>query len=162
MSLTKLTNMNAPNRPSVQEEAHYVRSKHFNNLIKELEGSGLEAESITATTVNATEVMLGTGTIAAAGSTQADATAVTNQLTFVTAANATKGIILPSISENKVVIIVNTANATLKIYPASGEKIQGGTANANIILAAYGVFIAGYKAAGDWYATEITATTAAA
>ena len=43
------------------------------------------------------------------------------------------------------------------VNPTSGEKIQGGTANANISLAAYSVFLCGYKASGDWYGTEITA-----
>jgi hypothetical protein len=74
---------------------------------------------------------------------------------FVTGADATKGVILPTVTNGKFIIVVNTANAVLKIYPASGEKIQGGTANANISLAAYSVFLCGYKASGDWYGTEI-------
>ena len=98
-----------------------------------------------------------TTTLAATGTTQTDAAQIASQVVFVTGANATTGVKLPAVAANKIVFLINTANAVLKIYPATGEKIQGGTANANISLAAYGVAIFGYKAAGDWYATEITA-----
>jgi len=98
-----------------------------------------------------------TTTLAATGTTQTDAAQIASQVVFVTGANTTTGVKLPAVAANKIVFLINTANAVLKIYPATGEKIQGGTADANIALAAYSVAIFGYKAAGDWYATEITA-----
>ena len=97
-----------------------------------------------------------TQTLAATGTNQATASQIAGQLVFVTAADATTGVKLPAVANGTVIFLINTANAVLKIYPATGEKIQGGTANVNISLAAYGVSIFGYKAAGDWYSTEIT------
>ena len=48
---TKLTNLNAANRPTKQSEAIYVRSKHLNKLIDELEGSSYAADSIAVDTI---------------------------------------------------------------------------------------------------------------
>jgi hypothetical protein len=117
-------------------------------------GSGVEVDGVLLK--DGTTSML-TQTLIATGTNQATGSAVVGQLVFVTGADATTGVVLPAVSNGKVIFLINTANAVLKIYPASGEKIQGGVADANISLAAYGVCIFGYKAAGDWYTTEITA-----
>lgn len=119
--------------------------------------TSVSATTVAATNVNPTNLTLTTQTLAAAGNAQGNAGVITGQLVFVTGADATKGVILPTAADGKFIILINTANAVLKIYPASGEKIQGGTGDANISLAAYCVCIFGYKAAGDWYTTEITA-----
>ena len=119
--------------------------------------NNVSATTMAATNVNPTNLTLTTQTLAAAGSAQGDAGSITGQLVFVTGADATKGVKLPAVGNGKFIILINTANNVLKIYPSSGEKIQGGTGDANISLAAYGVCIFGYKAAGDWYTTEITA-----
>ena len=119
--------------------------------------TSVSATTVAATNVSPTNLTLTTQTLAAAGSTQGDAGVITGQLVFVTGADATKGVKLPAVGNGKFIILINTANAVLKIYPSSGEKIQGGTGDANISLAAYCVCIFGYKAAGDWYTTEITA-----
>ena len=142
---------------SADSEEIVARAKHVNPIVDVVNGltngtGALNAASITGTLLN-----ISTQTLAAAGSAQGDAGTITGQLVFVTGADATKGVILPTVTNGKFIIVVNTANAVLKIYPASGEKIQGGTANANISLAAYSVFLCGYKASGDWYGTEITA-----
>lgn len=142
---------------SADSQEIVARAKHVNPIVDVVNGltdgtGALNAASITGTLLN-----ISTQTLAAAGSAQGDAGTITGQLVFVTGADATKGVILPTVTNGKFIIVVNTANAILKIYPASGEKIQGGTANANISLAAYSVFLCGYKASGDWYGTEITA-----
>lgn len=150
-----------------------VYADKFNELVEEVTAinpstntlkANIISEATSASGVTVDSVLLKDGmvsmatqTLAAAGYVQGDAGAITSQLVFVTGADATKGVVLPSVANGKVVFLINTANAILKIYPASGEKIQGGTANANISLAAYGVAIFGYKTAGDWYTTEITA-----
>lgn len=151
-NLSKLLNLNEANRPKKVEDAYTVKSKQFNELVDEL----ADVNEIQGVTFNNGHVGLSTAIIVAAGSSQATGTTLTGQFNFATAADGTKGVVLPSVAENKIIVVINTANAVLKIYPASGEKIQGGTANAAISLAAYGVFVAGYKASGDWYATEIT------
>ena len=156
MTLSKIKKVGVFSNSADSEEI-VARAKHVNPIVDVVNGltdgtGALNAASITGTLLN-----ISTQTLAAAGSAQGDAGTITGQLVFVTGADATKGVILPTVTKGKFIIVVNTANAVLKIYPASGEKIQGGTANANISLAAYSVFLCGYKASGDWYGTEITA-----
>lgn len=156
MTLSKIKKVGVFSNSADSEEI-VARAKHVNPIVDVVNGltdgtGALNAASITGTLLN-----ISTQTLAAAGSAQGDAGTITGQLVFVTGADATKGVILPTVTNGKFIIVVNTANAVLKIYPASGEKIQGGTANANISLAAYSVFLCGYKASGDWYGTEITA-----
>ena len=156
MTLSKIKKVGVFSNSADSEEI-VARAKHVNPIVDVVNGltdgtGALNAASITGTLLN-----ISTQTLAAAGSAQGDAGKITGQLVFVTGADATKGVILPTVTNGKFIIVVNTANAILKIYPASGEKIQGGTANANISLAAYSVFLCGYKASGDWYGTEITA-----
>ena len=156
MTLSKIKKVGVFSNSADSEEI-VARAKHVNPIVDVVNGltdgtGALNAASITGTLLN-----ISTQTLAAAGSAQGNAGTITGQLVFVTGADATKGVILPTVTNGKFIIVVNTANAILKIYPASGEKIQGGTANANISLAAYSVFLCGYKASGDWYGTEITA-----
>ena len=156
MTLSKIKKVGVFSNSADSEEI-VARAKHVNPIVDVVNGltdgtGALNAASITGTLLN-----ISTQTLAAAGSAQGNAGTITGQLVFVTGADATKGVILPTVTNGKFIIVVNTANAVLKIYPASGEKIQGGTANANISLAAYSVFLCGYKASGDWYGTEITA-----
>lgn len=156
MTLSKIKKVGVFSNSADSEEI-VARAKHVNPIVDVVNGltdgtGALNAASITGTLLN-----ISTQTLAAAGSAQGDAGTITGQLVFVTDADATKGVILPTVTNGKFIIVVNTANAVLKIYPASGEKIQGGTANANISLEAYSVFLCGYKASGDWYGTEITA-----
>ena len=156
MTLSKIKKVGVFGNSADSEEI-VASAKHVNPIIDVVNGltdgtGALNTASITGTLLN-----ISTQTLAAAGSAQGDAGKITGQLVFVTDADTTKGVILPTVTNGKFIIVVNTANAVLKIYPASGEKIQGGTANANISLAAYSVFLCGYKASGDWYGTEITA-----
>ena len=64
---------------------------------------------------------------AAAGSTRADATAMTASFNWVTAADATKGVVLPAPTAGRVLIVKNddTANAILKVYAPGSAKING-------------------------------------
>ena len=156
MTLSKIKKVGVFSNSADSEEI-VARAKHVNPIVDVVNGltdgtGALNAASITGTLLN-----ISTQTLAAAGSAQGDAGTITGQLVFVTGADTTKGVRLPKVTNGKFIIVVNTANAVLKIYPASGEKIQGGTADANISLAAYSVFLCGYKASGDWYGTEITA-----
>ena len=68
--------------------------------------------------------------VAAAGSTQADAASVKEGFTRVTGADGTKGVILPAAEAGTIVRIKNATAAILKVYPASGDAINAGAANA--------------------------------
>lgn len=96
-----------------------------------------------------------TATVAATGSAQGDAAAVTTGFTLVTAADGTKGVILPAAAAGKQVEIKNGANAVLKIYPATGDAINALAANAALSIAALtSVILTAYDAT-TWYSTPL-------
>lgn len=74
--------------------------------------------------------------VAAAGSAQGDAAALTaNSLNNVSGADGTKGVILPTaVAGMKVRVYSSVATNGLKIYPATGAAINGGSANAAITI----------------------------
>lgn len=79
--------------------------------------------------------------LASAGSTQADAAALsaTAPFTNVSGGDGTKGVVLPVLPAGSMLHIYNAGAGALKIYPASGGAINGGSANAALSLAAKGV-----------------------
>jgi hypothetical protein len=75
------------------------------------------------------------GTVAALGSTQADAAPIVNQVTSVTAADGTKGVVLQDEPIGTTRQIYNAvATNGLKIYPAGTNTINGGSASAAITI----------------------------
>lgn len=77
----------------------------------------------------------GVATVAAAGSVQGDAAALALGVNTVTGADGTKGVILPAATAGSVVEVYNAvATNGLKIYPATGDAINGGSANAAITI----------------------------
>lgn len=74
------------------------------------------------------------GTAAAAGSAQTDATRIVHHYTVVSGGDDSTGVILPGAAPGAEYYILNTGSAGLKIYPASGQKINNGSANANITI----------------------------
>jgi len=75
-------------------------------------------------------------TIAAAGSEQSDATAITSAVTHVTASNGAKGVKLPTAAAGLVREVYNTVAATLLLYPNSSDDINDGTVNVHVSMAA--------------------------
>lgn len=83
-------------------------------------------------------VIQSVGAPAAAGSTIADATAMTADKNYVTAADGTKGVKLPALVVGESCKVTNTANAILKVYPAADTiAINALSAGAAISMAAY-------------------------
>lgn len=86
-------------------------------LAKELVGVGVPA-------VTAIAGANGVPTsVAAAGSTQTDATLIGAGFNRVTGADGTKGVVLPAANPGESCIIVNDSASTLKVYPPSGAAI---------------------------------------
>lgn len=95
--------------------------------------------------------------VAAAGSGQSDGGALSAGLNVVSAADATKAVVLPAAAAGKIVMIYNlVGNKSLPVFPASGDKINGGTADASVTCAAGtpSLFVA--KDATDWYSIVFT------
>lgn len=63
------------------------------------------------------------GSFAAAGSAQGDATLITASVAIVTAADGTKGVILPAVGVGESCTLFNNAGSTLKVYPDTGAAI---------------------------------------
>ncbi len=90
-------------------------------------------------------------TVAAAGSAQGDATAISGDFCLVTAGDGTKGAILPTPAAGRQILVKNGANAVLKVYPATGGAINGLSANAAIGMAANTCAIFAASSATQWY-----------
>ena len=91
--------------------------------------------------------------IAAAGDSQATATALTGAVNVITSATGTTadGVALPGDrAVGDVIMIVNTTNVALDVFPSTGGAINGGTANAAKALAANmsGAYIS--LGSGNW------------
>ena len=98
------------------------------------------------------------GTLAAAGSVQGDAAAITDRVTTVTASDATKGVILPATpGVGDVYHIINTVAAVLKIYPGSGDAINASSANAAVSVAASVPTMCIATSTSQWWCSEGTA-----
>jgi len=101
-------------------------------------------------------------TIAAAGANQTNGTPITTSIAVVSAANATKCVVLPSASSSKSITIYNiTAAENLVIFPAVGEVLNGKAANASCTLVLAGGVsecICTYAGAGAWTITAVVGT----
>jgi hypothetical protein len=85
--------------------------------------------------------IIGVSALASTGTVQGDAAAlsINSPFTNVSGGDGVKGVILPVAQTGTVIHIYNAGTGALKIYPATGGAINGGTANASINLAAKGV-----------------------
>lgn len=119
------------------------------------------AASATIATIGCTGAMsTSRGTAAAAGSTQANATALPASVDnfSITAANGTKGVRLPTATGGRRIFVKNTENAVLKVYPASGAAVNEAAANAAYSMAAYtSAFFVG-DSATKWYTCPLVAS----
>lgn len=92
-------------------------------------------------------------TVAAAGSAQTDATvlSVSKFIHRITGANGSLGVKLPAGTIGQVHIVLNTVNAILKVYPATGEEVENGGANVAFSgVALYGYIFTYLDVANGW------------
>jgi hypothetical protein len=118
------------------------------------DGTDWEAVALSgAFTMAATGALrMAQATVAAAGSVQGDATAITAEgLCLVTAADATKGVKLPAAAAGKMVLIKNNANAVLKVWPNTDDAINAIAANSALSMAAYTCALFVSYDAVTWY-----------
>ena len=125
-----------------------------------ISGGTIDSAAITSATASVTSLNLNVDKPAAAGSTRADATALTASFSWVTAANATKGVVLPAPTAGRVIAIKNddTANAVLKVYAPGSAKINGvAGATAFSMAAKTACFFVAYDAT-DWFSIPLVAS----
>lgn len=90
-------------------------------------------------------------TVAAAGSTQANAAAMVADFVLVSAADGTKGVLLPAGVAGKQMIIKNNANAVLKIWPPTGGQINAVGADTAMSIAALTGAVLAASSATQWF-----------
>ena len=121
---------------------------NFSNLNNDKYESG---NNVSVGTITASgNVTFGiSATVSAAGSTQGTATALTKTYNIVSTASANQGVILPSAAAGLVINLYNVSGNTIKVYPASTETIDGGSANAPIeVVTANGAELVGVSTGG--------------
>lgn len=91
------------------------------------------------------------GTVAAAGTTQGDATALTKTLNMITTATANQGVKLPTAAAGLTIKVINTTAVTIKVYPNTSDVIDGGTVNVGVNLSPYSSVEFVAQDAVDWY-----------
>lgn len=114
------------------------------------------AETLTNKTLTTPTITERAATFAAAGADQSGAVAITTAapgIILVSGADGAKGAKLPAAAAGLRYQIVNGANAVLLLYPASGDAINQGAANAAISIGAYGSLVVEAYDATTWYTT---------
>lgn len=125
-----------------------------------ISGGTIDSAAITSATVSVTSLNLNVAKPAAAGSTRANATALTASFSWVTAADATKGVVLPAPTAGRVIAIKNddTANAILKVYAPDSAKINGVAGSTAFSMAAKtACFFVAYDTT-DWFSIPLVAS----
>jgi hypothetical protein len=96
---------------------------NFNNLNNDKYESGNDVSfgnmTLTGESTFSTEAA-----VTAAGTTQGDATALTNSYNIVTTATADQGVVLPDATTGKAAKVINATSVNIKVYPASSEAID--------------------------------------
>jgi len=125
-----------------------------------ISGGTISGAAITGATAAVTSLNLDVAKPAAAGSTRADATAMTASFNWVTAADATKGVVLPAPTAGRVIAVKNddTANAILKVYAPGSAKINGVAGTTAFSMAAKtACFFVAYDTT-DWFSIPLVAS----
>jgi hypothetical protein len=105
-----------------------------------------------AAEIMADHLAVSTGTVAAAGSTHADAAAITKRATYVTASDDARGVKLPAaVTIGFTYDVFNTvASKNLKVYPSTGGQINAGGANVATTVYGKGAVRCLYGATDTW------------
>ena len=122
-------------------------------------GATISGGPVSGTTVTAAgDLYVASATVAATGSTQANAAQLAGGFTLVSAADATKGVKLPEAVAGRVVIIKNGANAVLKVWPSTGDAVNAIAADSNYVLAANTSSILVAYDSTTWYSIPLLAS----
>ena len=123
-------------------------------------GATISSSTIASGTLTNASVSVDVAKPAAAGSTRADATALTASFSWVTGADATKGVVLPAPTAGRLVVLKNddTANAILKVYAPGSAKINGVAGSTAFSMAAKtACWFVAYDAT-DWFSVPLVAS----
>jgi len=94
--------------------------------------------------------------ISAAGTVQANATAIANEINLVSTVSSGQGVRLPTAVAGMVITIINTSANTLLVYPHSGGDINGAALNAAYSHTAGATLQYVAPTTADWYTVGAT------
>jgi len=118
--------------------------------------SGAAVTGTTSVTASG-DLYIASATVAAAGANQGNAAQLAGGFTLVSGADDAKGVKLPAAAAGRIVIIKNNTSAkNLLVYPATSDKINGGTATTGSLTMA-GLTAAMFVAYDDvdWYSLPL-------
>jgi hypothetical protein len=92
-------------------------------------------------------------TVSAAGTTQGTATALTSDYNIITTAASGTGVVLPTATTGRRLIVVNKGANALNIYPASGAAIDALGANTALSLPVSGWLELDASSTTQWYSS---------
>lgn len=122
------------------------------NLVKAGMWKGLADLLVNSPSFATPAFTLKTATVAAAGTNQATAAALTASTAhLVTGADDTKGVVLPAAAPGTWVIIKVGDGADLKVYPASGDKINALSTDAALTVVDDVSFLMWALNSEQWY-----------
>tara|TARA_Y100000996_G_scaffold287719_1_gene227277 strand:- start:1234 stop:1674 length:441 start_codon:yes stop_codon:yes gene_type:complete len=134
---------------------------------KEIATSLVDGGIANGNLTTAVGLTLGTQTVAAAGSDQDGAGAISatgGPVVFVTGADNTKGVRLPLLSAvnvgQLVLVCNNLSNKTLEIYPGSGDAINVLSDDGGLTVAADTITMFIRMDAAEWFAAELPVVAA--
>ena len=140
-----------------------LRQSHA-NYMDDLADSIVTLSDTQTVTGNTTQnaLIMGVQTVAAAGSDQAGAGAITQgsgAVVIVTGADDAKGVRLPLLSDCTVgevyFVMNNLSNKTLEVYPGSGDAINVSSDNTAITVAADTINMFICMDAAEWFGAEL-------
>jgi hypothetical protein len=136
-------------------------SRYKGTTYSRLRAINLEADALSTGTLASTDnlfdqLKLAVDTVAAAGANQGNAAAIPAAgIVTVTAADAAKGVRLPTAVAGRVIILKNIDNAVLKVYPATGGKINVLADNASLDMAARTATLLFATSATQWFSLPL-------
>ena len=147
-------------KASLKSKLRQSNANYFDDLADSIVRLS-DTQTITGnTTQNA--LIMGVQSVAAAGSDQAGAGAITQgsgAVVIATGADNTKGIRLPLLSDCTVgeayFVMNNLSNKTLEVYPGSGDAINVSSDNTAITVAADTINIFICMDSAEWFGGEI-------
>ena len=147
-------------KASLKSKLRQSNANYFDDLADSIVSLS-DTQTITGnTTQNA--LIMGVQSVAAAGSDQAGAGAITQgsgAVVIVTGADDAKGVRLPLLSDCTVgevyFVMNNLSNKTLEVYPGSGDAVNVSSDNTPITVAADTINIFICMDSAEWFGAEL-------
>jgi hypothetical protein len=131
-------------------------SRYKGTTYSRLTAINLDADNLNAAAASMDSLRLSVDTVAAAGANQGNAAALpAASIITVTAADAAKGVRLPEAEAGKIILLKNVDNAILKVYPATGAKINVLADNASLDMAARTATMLFATSATQWFSLPL-------